>query len=159
MKRIVLVGGGVRSGKSDFALRRASRLGERRVFVATGESWDDEMRSRIEAHRRERDASFVTVEEPVEVARAIRDAASADVVLVDCLTLFLSNLLCRDLDDAGVMERVTALEQAIDDVPASIVLVTNEVGLGIVPENAMARRFRDLAGTCHSNSPVSECDP
>jgi adenosylcobinamide kinase/adenosylcobinamide-phosphate guanylyltransferase len=149
MKRIVLVGGGVRSGKSDFALRRAARLGEKRVFIATAQAWDGEMTERIGAHQRERDPSFVTVEEPLALERAIDDAHAADVVLVDCLTLWVSNLLCQDVTDAALGERFDALVRAIEETPASVVLVTNEVGLGIVPDNALARRFRDAVGACH----------
>lgn len=149
MKRVVLVGGGVRSGKSDFALRRASTLGERRVFIATAQAWDAEMQARIAAHRSERDSSFATVEEPLSLPDAIRRASEADVVLVDCLTLWISNLLCAGATDAAITASLVELESTVRDAPSSLVLVTNEVGLGIVPDNALSRRFRDAAGSCH----------
>lgn len=150
MSRLVLVGGGVRSGKSDFALDRARALGTNRAFVATAQAWDDEMRARIAKHRDERDATFVTIEEPLELEDAIVAAATRhDVVLVDCLTLWLSNLLCADLSDEAVLARIDRLVSVVRAVEVSVVLVTNEVGLGIVPEHALARRFRDAAGTLH----------
>lgn len=148
-RKRVLVGGGVRSGKSDFALHRAAELGARRAFVATAQAFDDEMRARIATHKAERDASFVTYEEPLELVSRIRALEGADVILVDCLTLWLSNLLVAELSDASIESRIEELVEAVDAARASIVLVTNEVGLGIVPERALARRFRDHAGRLH----------
>ncbi|MFO0692417.1 MAG: bifunctional adenosylcobinamide kinase/adenosylcobinamide-phosphate guanylyltransferase [Polyangiales bacterium] len=148
-KRVVLIGGGVRSGKSAFAVRRALALGERRAFVATAEAWDDEMARRIAAHREERAGLFETIEEPLELVSALGRASSHDVVVIDCLTLYVSNLLMKELDDAAIRERFDALVDALRRPSAHVILVTNEVGLGIVPENALARRFRDLAGTLH----------
>jgi len=152
--RLVLVGGGVRSGKSDFALGLAKALGTRPAFVATAQAWDDEMRARIARHRDERDTSFVTIEEPLDLEEAIERAANEhDVVLVDCLTLWLSNLLCNDIDDERLYSRIDRLvavaRRVSASASASVVLVTNEVGLGIVPDNALSRRFRDAAGTLH----------
>jgi adenosylcobinamide kinase/adenosylcobinamide-phosphate guanylyltransferase len=148
-KKIILVGGGVRSGKSAFALARARALGVRRTFVATAQAFDDEMRARIDAHKLERADAFRTIESPLDVARAIAGAEGADVVLVDCLTLFVSNLLCADLADDAIEERFDELLRSLAASPRPVVLVTNEVGLGIVPDNALSRRFRDLTGTLH----------
>jgi adenosylcobinamide kinase/adenosylcobinamide-phosphate guanylyltransferase len=142
---VVLVGGGARSGKSRFALahaRKAWRAGGRLVYIATAEALDAEMRERIAHHRSERGEDFVTVEEPLELAAAIRSAAGSAIV-VDCLTLWLSNLMhgARKVD--GETDAVLA---AARETTVELIFVTNEVGCGIVPENALAREFRDFAG-------------
>jgi adenosylcobinamide kinase/adenosylcobinamide-phosphate guanylyltransferase len=146
---LVLVGGGVRSGKSAFALTRAMALGDDRVFIATAQAFDDEMRARIALHQRERAETFRTLEAPMTLTETLLGLDTGDVVLVDCLTLFVSNLLCADLDDAEVSARFDALLDALETRTRHVVLVTNEVGLGIVPDNALSRRFRDHAGTLH----------
>jgi len=142
---VILIGGGSRSGKSSAALGMLKAAGDRRGFIATAQAWDDEMRERIARHRAERGESIVTWEEPLTVAARIEAEDGAyDAIVVDCLTLWLSNLMmagdrdieaeCRRLVDAAAKARTT------------IILVTNEVGCGIVPENALARQFRDAAG-------------
>lgn len=148
---IVLVGGGARSGKSAFALRRARDLGERRVFIATARALDGEMHARIDAHRAERGDAFTTIEEPVDLAAAIDNSSARafDVAVVDCLTLWVSNLLVAGDNHARVCARLDDLVRALRTCPPHVVLVTNEVGMGIVPDNALARRFRDLAGHAH----------
>jgi len=147
--KLILVGGGVRSGKSQFAADYALGLGMRRIFVATAQAFDAEMVDRIARHRTERGEDFVTVEEPLQLARILREIVEADVVVVDCLTLWLSNLLLsgRSAND---------IARAVDDVMAVLslrryhtLLVSNEVGMGIVPESALGRIFRDCAGTTH----------
>jgi adenosylcobinamide kinase/adenosylcobinamide-phosphate guanylyltransferase len=149
VSRIVLVGGGVRSGKSAFALARSRALGDRRAFVATAQALDDEMRARIERHARERGDEFRTIEAPFDLAGALRALPAVDVALVDCLTLWLSNLMVRGDDDASVLAAVDALVSTMLAVPFAVVVVTNEVGMGIVPENQLARRFRDVCGLAH----------
>jgi len=146
-----LIGGGCRSGKSAFALERARALGARRTFLATGQAFDDEMRARIARHRAERADDFVTVEAPVELAAALAglDAAATDVVVVDCLTLWLSNLLLADLDDAHILAATDTLARVLATCRFHVLLVTNEVGMGVVPESALGRRFRDLTGFAH----------
>jgi adenosylcobinamide kinase/adenosylcobinamide-phosphate guanylyltransferase len=146
---VVLVGGGARSGKSRFALARARALGARRVFVATGQALDGEMDRRIALHRAERGADFATIEEPLELGRVLRDPSGTDVVLVDCLTLWLSNLLLRGDDEPAIARAVTDLCAVLAERRRHAVIVTNEVGLGIVPDNALARTFRDVAGRAH----------
>jgi adenosylcobinamide kinase / adenosylcobinamide-phosphate guanylyltransferase len=142
---MILIGGGARSGKSRFALERArrekkERQGKNLVFIATAEAGDEEMRQRIEQHRAHRGPDFTTVEAPVELPAAIR-SVDGDAVVVDCLTLWLANILDRDVDAA-----THELEQAARSSRACVILVTNEVGCGIVPDNALAREFRDRAG-------------
>lgn len=150
-KRFVLVGGGARSGKSRFAQALAASLGRRRVFVATAQALDDEMRDRIDRHRQERGATFTTIEEPLALPETIAalGADAADVVLIDCLTLWLSNLLLRDPAAEPARRRIDDLARAIAARRCHVVLVSNEVGLGIVPEAALARTFRDLSGHAH----------
>jgi adenosylcobinamide kinase/adenosylcobinamide-phosphate guanylyltransferase len=148
-RRIVLVGGGARSGKSIFALVRARELGARRLFVATARRYDAEMSERIDRHIAERGGEFVTVEEPLEVAETILGAAGHDVAVVDCLTLWLSNLLLDGVPVPEIEQRVEALAAALARAPCHVVLVTNEVGMGLHPETALGRTFRDLAGRAH----------
>lgn len=140
---IILVGGGSRSGKSRYALELAKQQGARLAFVATAQAFDGEMSDRIRKHREERDGAFTTLEEPLEVAAALERAGrDYDVIVVDCLTLWVSNLMLSDREIP-----TEELIAAVRAIPATVIFVSNEVGCGIVPENAMARRFRDLAGS------------
>ena len=132
---LVLVGGGARSGKSRWALERARKRGGRLVFIATAEALDEEMAGRIARHRADRGDEFATVEAPRELADAIR-IAQGDAIVVDCLTLWLANVMADS-------EEVIA---AAKEHTAEVIVVTNEVGCGIVPDNALAREFRDRAG-------------
>ena len=140
---VTLVLGGARAGKSAFAEGLAQAC-ERRVYVATAVITDDEMAERIASHRARRGADWRTVEEPVELAAAVRrESAAGTCLLVDCLTVWLGNLMHHGRDvDAACEALLTSLAAAAGPV----VLVANEVGLGIVPDNAMARAFRDHAG-------------
>ena len=146
---VVLIGGGARSGKSQFALARARHLGARRVFVATAQALDGEMTERIGAHVRARGDDFRTIEEPLALPEALGAIDDADVVVVDCLTLWLSNLLVRGDAEARVAERVEALCAALGRRRFHALVITNEVGLGIVPEAPLGRLFRDVAGRAH----------
>lgn len=147
---ITLVLGGARSGKTGHALTIAERCGGPLVYLATAQARDDEMRDRIRRHREERGGRWRTVEEPLDLAGSLRrHATEGATVLVDCLTLWLANLMeaGRDLPAESA-----ALADALDasrNGGGRVVLVSNEVGLGIVPENALARRFRDEAGRLH----------
>jgi len=147
--KTLLIGGGTRSGKTAFALACARRLGQRRVYLATAEAGDSEMALRIAAHRAERGADFRTVEEPVQVVATLSRMTGCDVVIVDCLTLWLSNLLLREESPEAAWRRIEQLAVAAGRFPFHLVLVTNEVGMGIVPESALGRSFRDVAGRAH----------
>ena len=142
---IVLIGGGARSGKSRYALNLARQHGANLAFIATATVSDDEMHERIARHRYERGPEFTTFEEPLGVAgRIASDAHRFDAVVVDCLTLWLSNLLFAG--EAAVEREFLRLIKCAAVAPPPVLLVTNEVGCGIVPENTLARQFRDLAG-------------
>ncbi len=148
MGSITLVTGGARSGKSGYAIERAlAYRGSRRVFVATAQALDDEMRARIEHHRAARPPEFQTLEEPLNVVAALtRLGDRADVVVLDCLTLWVSNLMVIHTDDNAVLTEADALATALRDGAWASVIVTDEVGAGIVPDNPVSRRFRDLLG-------------
>lgn len=144
----VLVLGGARSGKTGFAERLAMRAGQTPLYLATAEALDAEMRDRVKLHQQQRHGRFSTIEEPLELSAALRDAAKQhDVILVDCLTLWITNLLRANQNVAGAVEELAATLSRIDAV--RVILVSNEVGLGIVPDNPLARMFRDLAGSAH----------
>jgi adenosylcobinamide kinase / adenosylcobinamide-phosphate guanylyltransferase len=140
--RLTLVVGGARSGKSRYAEALITALPAPWVYVATAQALDDEMAERIAAHRARRRAGWGTVEVPRELAGAMA-AQGRTPMLVDCLTLWLSNMLLADADCDAAIER---LDAALGQAAAPVVMVSNEVGLGIVPDNALARRFRDLQG-------------
>lgn len=145
-KQIILITGGARSGKSRYAEERAVALGGRRLYVATAESKDEEMAQRIETHRKRRRGAWITVEEPLELsATLIARRGQTDCALVDCLTLWLSNILLRRNAEYAE-EKVQQLAATLPSLDFHVVLVTNEVGAGIVPDNPLARQFRDLAG-------------
>ena len=144
--------GGARAGKSALATSLAMRSRAPVSFIATAEPRDDEMTARIAHHRAERPADWVTVEEPLELAGAVRALASDAFAIVDCLTLWVSNALERgDGEEAIVAEATTVAETlAARDAPA--VVISNEVGLGIVPANELARRFRDVLGRVNATA-------
>lgn len=138
-----LVIGGARSGKSTFAEGLVTATPCARRYIATAEAWDDEMRDRIARHREDRGADWLTVEAPLDLAAALAKAEPGEVVLVDCATLWLTNHMLADHDlNAKIGELLTALASCA----APVVIVSNETGWGIVPENALARRFRDEQG-------------
>lgn len=145
---LTLVLGGCRSGKSRYALELASRLGWRRLFIATAEPFDDEMRARIAKHRADRGPEWRTVEAPVALDEAVRNrTADADVVVIDCLTVWLANLMCSDPQASRWnTDSIPSLLAALVARRAHIIAVSNEVGMGIVPESALSRRFRDEQG-------------
>ncbi len=146
---LTLVTGGCRSGKSDFSVELARRAGEKRVFIATAQALDAEMESRIRKHRESRGPGWLLVEEPLHAAEAVRSALTgAPVALLDCVTLWMSNLVCgghvRSEEEAGRMAE--ELARAAQGASGRLIAVTNEVGSGIVPQGALSRLFRDCAG-------------
>ncbi|HEY0513802.1 MAG TPA: bifunctional adenosylcobinamide kinase/adenosylcobinamide-phosphate guanylyltransferase [Thermoanaerobaculia bacterium] len=148
---VILITGGGRSGKSRHALELAGRR-SRKAYVATAEPIDEEMRDRIDRHRQERGAGFLTVEEPMDLAGALRALPpEIEVAVVDCLTVWLGNLSYRarpgtDLERIGSFPEIAAFLAVLDDPPCDLVLITNELGMGIIPATAEVRAFRDLAG-------------
>jgi adenosyl cobinamide kinase/adenosyl cobinamide phosphate guanylyltransferase len=144
MSLVVLLGG-ARSGKSQLALRLTERADAPVVFVATGEARDDEMADRIERHRRERPAAWTTVEEPVELEQALAAIPPVASVVVDCLSLWVSNLI--ETQPAPQIEAAAAAAAQLAAIREGLTIaVSNEVGLGIVPDNALARSYRDVLG-------------
>jgi adenosyl cobinamide kinase/adenosyl cobinamide phosphate guanylyltransferase len=147
---LTLLLGGARSGKSALAVQLASSGSSPATVVATGEALDDEMAERIALHRAERPASWATVEEPLDISKVL-DATTADgTVVIDCLTLWVANLLGAGLPEAEVMDRANSVAVLAADRAGQVIVVTNEVGSGIVPADALSRRYRDLLGRVNS---------
>ena len=155
-KGLIMVIGGARGGKSDFALSLAEDLGDKRIYLATAEALDQEMEERIRLHKEARSDLWETVEEPLEIITALSDLrGKCDVVVLDCLTLWLSNLISKsDNTDEVILEKGEVLSMMTFDLGYSMVIVSNEVGMGIVPDNRLSRRFRDIAG--RSNQVLSD---
>ncbi len=140
---VILIGGGARSGKSRYSLEKAREFEGTRAFIATSQHIDEEWAARIRRHRQERGDEFTTIEEPIELARAIA-GASCDIMIVDCLTLWLSNIMFANKDcDA----EIDLLVKTAREAKGTVIFVSNEVGMGIVPtDHALSREFRDRAG-------------
>lgn len=160
MGRIVFITGGARSGKSSFALKEASKISRKKAYIATAEALDKEMRQRIKEHKKKRGDDWITYEEPLKIADVIKKIKSKyNAIVVDCLTLWLSNLMHTELK---IQDAINSLIDVFKSVGAGFALpnnkkggprptptlyiLSNEVGMGIVPDNEMARRFRDMAG-------------
>ncbi len=152
--KIVLITGGTRSGKSVFAEQYAAAQSDQVAYIATAHVYDQEMQSRVNLHRKRRPDTWQTFEAPYHADQIFLEAAKkADVILFDCLTLYTSNLLLSDSTPAKREERYQYMMEEIDKLlyssresQATVIFVTNEVGMGIVPENALAREYRDIAG-------------
>lgn len=144
--RVTLITGGSRSGKSRFAREKMAPF-ERKIFLATAVAIDPEMEKRIAKHRKERGGEYLTVEEPLHLAEAIREhAASADAILVDCLTFWLNNLFHHLNSDEAIQKEIQNFLKLLDERPASLVLVTNEINMGVIPPDPLSRRFVDRHG-------------
>lgn len=144
----ILVLGGCRSGKSNVAKQTADDMApDKKFYLATCVPTDREMKNRVKRHQDDRGPDWTTIEEPIRIHETIdRACAQAKVILVDCLTLWISNLLFEEKDEAGIMAAMDRLETALTRAACPVILVSNEVGYGIVPENSLARQFRDMAG-------------
>jgi len=156
MSKITLITGGARSGKSSFALSLGLRNYSKRAFIATAVPFDQEMKDRISRHREERGDQFHTIEESIDLPRVLVDLRGPyEVVVVDCLTVWLGNLYHHfQGEEEKVRVQVEAFLVRLDHPVCDLILVTNEVGWGIVPENPLARSFRDMAG--HLNRRVAQ---
>lgn len=144
---LTFVLGGARSGKSGYALAQAQRLSSGPLtMIATAQALDAEMAARIARHQAERDGNWRTLEAPLDLAGAVRSLAPGDVAVIDCLTLWLTNQM---LAEAEIAPAVAELIGAFAESPARLIVISNEVGQGIVPDNPLARRFRDEAGWMH----------
>jgi adenosylcobinamide kinase/adenosylcobinamide-phosphate guanylyltransferase len=147
-KRMIFITGGCRSGKSRYALSYANQHFSKKLFLATCEVLDEEMAQRIENHKKMRGPEWQTVEEPVNIIDKIKkEGADSEVILIDCLTLWLYNLLMKWDDDSRIKEETETLIDMLKKSDASFILVSNEVGMGIVPADPLSRRYRDLLGT------------
>jgi adenosylcobinamide kinase / adenosylcobinamide-phosphate guanylyltransferase len=149
--RLALVLGGTRSGKSRYGLELAARFREPRLFIATGEARDEEMTARIAAHQQERGPGWDTREEPLDLAGGLTASQGHyGVILVDCITMWLTNVMLREgVAPEDIESSCSCLVQTLAVGRTPTILISNEVGLGIVPENALARQFRDRAGWLH----------
>ena len=148
VKEVIFITGGCRSGKSTYALQLAERMpAEKKIFIATCVPQDDEMKQRVAKHQRERSRNWITVEESLRLPEAIlQNSRREEVILIDCLTLWVSNLLMETDDTKQLEQTITQLIHSIEKAQGPIVLVSNEVGAGIVPENRLARQYRDIIG-------------
>jgi adenosylcobinamide kinase/adenosylcobinamide-phosphate guanylyltransferase len=154
-KKLIFVTGGCRSGKSQFALDYANRHFHKKLYLATCEALDEEMVKRIEDHKKRRGLDWQTVEEPIKIAEAIRQHQNdMEVILLDCMTLWVSNLLMRQESDHEIMNEVSRLMDTVKQGQTSFIFVSNEVGMGIVPVEPLGRRFRDLSGM--ANQKIAE---
>jgi len=157
MAKIILITGGARSGKSSFALETAEKISNRKLFVATCPKIDSEMSQRVRRHQDEREGrGWKTAEVEIDLASLFPEKVmDYDVVLIDCLTLWVNNILYKassgnsSVDDFQIRKQCLSWLQKAESFRGTVICVTNEVGLGIVPENAMARHYRDLVGTCN----------
>jgi adenosylcobinamide kinase/adenosylcobinamide-phosphate guanylyltransferase len=144
---LILVIGGARSGKSNFAQARADARQGRKVFIATARAGDDEMKLRIEKHRSERPSHWHTIEEPLRLAQMLDDCAGVyDVVLIDCIGFWISNLLLANAAEGDILQEVDRLLAYCKTSGADVIVVSNETGMGIVPEHRLSRLFRDVLG-------------
>jgi len=146
MSEIILILGGARSGKSAYAAALAKKY-KKVAFIATGQGLDKEMKERIRLHKKARPKNWMTFEEPKDPVRLVADAGdSFDCIIIDCLTLLVSNLILSGFNEKNILDKMSALLEAVKKIKAKVIIVSNEVGLGLVPVNKLGRNFRDIAG-------------
>lgn len=150
----ILVIGGAASGKSAYAEQLITATERPRVYLATAQAFDEEMKDKVVAHQLSRGPNWKTIEEPVAISRTIRERKPDEVLLIDCLTLWITNLVLGEHDISAMCDE---LESALQNAPCPIVMVTNEVGQGIVPDNALSRQFRAAQGRLNQ-SIAAECN-
>lgn len=139
----IFITGGARSGKSTFGVSLALKLGKKAAYIATAQPLDNEMKGRIEMHRAERPKGITTIEEPIDLSGALRGAQKDhDCIIVDCLTLWLNNIIGR----ADTRARITAFLRSLRSLKKRVIIISNEIGMGMVPVNTETREFRDLLG-------------
>ncbi|MFH2137369.1 MAG: bifunctional adenosylcobinamide kinase/adenosylcobinamide-phosphate guanylyltransferase [Candidatus Omnitrophota bacterium] len=149
MKKVILVTGSVRSGKSSYAVNLAKATKAKVSFLATCQPQDAEMKKRVKKHKNSRPKSWKTIEEPIEISKVISKLKINEVLIIDCLTLWISNLLLSGLTEKEILKNIKEFVTVLKESKASIIIVSNEVGWGIVPDNKLARIFRDIIGTAH----------
>jgi adenosylcobinamide kinase/adenosylcobinamide-phosphate guanylyltransferase len=156
VRKTVLIIGGCRSGKSSHALHLADKLAKQKIFIATCVPHDKEMEQRVLHHQKQRNPNWKTLEVPLLLPEAIcENSLQGHVILVDCLTLWINNLLMENSDPENIDMHVQKLIQSLEKTECPVILVSNEVGTGIVPENKLARLFRDIAG--FANQKIAAC--
>jgi adenosylcobinamide kinase/adenosylcobinamide-phosphate guanylyltransferase len=147
MKKFIFISGGARSGKSRYAVNLAKSCGKKIVFIATGSGGDSEMKQRIKLHKKSRPRTWRVIEEEINIDAALRKAkADCDAILIDCMGLFISNFMAVESRDKKIEEKLREVIGQIKKMSSSVIIVSNEVGMGIVADNPEARRFRDLLG-------------
>lgn len=148
MSDIIFITGGARSGKSNFAVKLASKAEGKIAFIATAIAVDEEMKRRIILHKESRPKEWTTVEEPLDLAKAIESVSDHDVIIIDCITLYLSNLMFNAdlIDEELILDEVRKMIRSAKSFHGTVIIISNELGMGIVPQNRIAREFRDIAG-------------
>jgi len=159
-RKCIFILGGARSGKSRFAQELAQKFGNKVLFVATGEPLDDEMLARIEEHKRNRPKSWRTLETPTNIGKQLEaEIGDAEVVVIDCLTLLVSNLIAEETDylkaEKRVLTEINELISGMDKLDTSFIIVSNEVGVGLVPKTRPGRIYRDILGK--ANQLIAQC--
>ena len=149
MKKIVFITGPVRSGKSNFAVKLAKKWGKKVIFLATCRPADNEMRKRIKKHKKSRPGEWKVIEENIDISPVIKNTGKDKLVIIDCITLWLSNLLLSGLKEKKITKKINEFLLMLKKTKSSIVIVSNEVGWGIVPDNELSRIFRDIIGIAH----------
>ena len=149
MKKIVFITGPVRSGKSNFAVKLAKQWGKEVVFLATCRPADNEMHKRVKKHKKNRPKEWKIIEEEIDISSIIKNYRKDSLIIIDCITLWISNLLLSGLKEKKIMKKINEFIDMLKKAKSSIIIVSNEVGWGIVPDNELARFFRDIIGIVH----------